>query len=110
MDILNELVHLGNSFVIFLQANYLLVEDVMLLVTHLKVLFEAVDIDTQLLVLICKLHVEVLLEVQVTLHVRHLSIPEVELASLLLIVLLHQGHSAIHVPLLAIHLLDLRVK
>lgn len=62
-------------------------------------LLQALDVLAQRLVLICQLHVEVLLEVQVTLHVRHFAVPEVELASLLLIVLLHERQTAVNFTL-----------
>ena len=55
----------------------------MLLITHLKVLPKALDIGTKRLILFSKLFVEILLEVQVSLHVCHLAIPVVELATLL---------------------------
>ena len=41
------------------------------------------------LILISQFRVEVLMEVQVTLHISHLSVPEVEFTALLVVVLLH---------------------
>lgn len=106
-NVLNKLVHLGHALVILLESIDLLVEEGMLFVTHLKVLFEAVDIDAQLLILISKLHVEVLLEVQITLHIGDLAVPKVQLTSLLLIILLHQGDAMVHLSLLLVFFLDL---
>ena len=63
MDVLNQLVHLSNPLVVLLQASDLLIEQVVLFVTHLKVLLQALNISAELLVLICQLHVEILLEV-----------------------------------------------
>ena len=73
-------------------------------------LLEAVDIDAELLVLISELLIEVLLEVQVTLHIGDLAVPEVKLAPLLLVILLHQGDAMVHFSLLLIFFLDLGVK
>ena len=109
-DILDEFVHLGDAFVVFMQASDLAVQQVVLFVPHLKVLLQAVDIGAQRLVLISKLSVEILLEVQVTLHVCHFSIPKVELTSLLLIVLFHQSDSSHDIFLLILALLETLIK
>ncbi len=46
-NVLNKFVHFGNAIVILIKAADLPVEQVMLFVTHLKVLFETVDICAQ---------------------------------------------------------------
>ena len=103
---MNELVHSSDSLVIFLQAHNLLIEELLLLVTHLEVRLQALNISTELLILICKLHVEVLLEVQVTLHICDFTVPEVELISLLGVILFHEGDTSVHIPLRVVFLLD----
>ena len=70
-------------------------------------LLEALNIRSQVLVFLSELGVEVLLEVQVTLHVVNLAIPEVELVPLLAIILLHQGDTASDITLLSIFLLEI---
>ena len=102
VEVLNQLVHLGNPFVIFFKAAYLAFEQTVLFVAHLKMLLQAFDVGAQILVLVGQLRVEVLLEVQVTLHVVHFAVPEVQLASLLTVVLLHESDAARDIPLLAI--------
>jgi len=89
-NILHKLEHLGDPFVVFLEAANLLVQDSMFFVSHLEVLGEALDVSLKSMVLISQLRVEILMEVEVTLHVRHFTVPEVELATLVLIVLLHE--------------------
>ena len=105
VEVLNQLVHLGNPFVIFLKAAYLAVEQTVLFVAHLKMLLQAFDVGAQILVLVGQLRVEVLLEVQVTLHVVHFAVPEVQLVSLLTVVLLHESDAASDIPLLTIFVL-----
>lgn len=105
VEVLNQLVHLGNPFVIFLKAAYLAVEQTVLFVAHLKVLLEAFDIRAQILVLVGQLRVEVLLEVQVTLHVVHFAVPEVQLVSLLAVVLLHESDATRDIALLPVFVL-----
>jgi len=78
----------------------------MLFVTKFEVLFQAFNITSKALVFFGQLCAEVLLEVQVTLHVVDLAIPEVKLVALLAIVLLHEGHSIGYVFLLAVLLPD----
>ena len=107
VEVLNQLVHLGNPFVIFFEAANLAFEQTVLFVAHLKMLLQAFDICAQILVLVGQLRVEVLLEVQVTLHVVHFAVPEVQLVSLLTVVLLHESDAARDVPLLAIFVLHL---
>ena len=80
---MNELVHLGNPLVVLLQAHNLPIKEFLLLVSHLEVRLQALNISAKLLILICQLHVEVLLEVQVSLHICDFTVPEVELISLL---------------------------
>jgi len=92
-DILDQLVHLGHPFIVFVEACDLAVQKIVLLVSHLEVGFEAVDVGAERSVLVSKLHIEILLEVQITLHVGYFSVPEVKLTTLLLIVLLHQSDS-----------------
>ena len=103
---MNELVHFCNPLVILLQAHNLPLKEFLLLVSHLKVCLQALNIRTKLLVLICKLHVEVLLEVQVTLHICDFTVPEVELIPLLRVILFHEGHASVHIPLLCVLLSD----
>ena len=67
---------------------------------------QALNISAKLLILICKLHVEVLLEVQVSLHICDLTVPEVELISLLRVILLHEGDASINISLRVVFLLD----
>ena len=107
VEVLNQLVHLGNPFVIFLKAANLAVEQTVLFVAHLKMLLQAFDIRAQILVLVGQLRVEALLEVQVTLHVVHFAVPEVQLVSLLTVVLLHESDAARDVPLLTVFILHL---
>lgn len=92
-NILDQLVHLGHPFIVFVEACDLAVQQVVLLVSHFEVGFEAVDVGAKGSVLVCKLHIEILLEVKITLHVGHFSVPEVKLAALLLVILFHQGNS-----------------
>ena len=46
-NVLNKFVHFGNAIVIFVKTTDLSMEQIMLFVTHLKVLFETVDICAQ---------------------------------------------------------------
>ena len=80
----------------------LAIEKIVFLVPHLEVLLETFDISAQVLVFVCQLRVEVLLEVQVTLHVIYFSIPKVEFVSLLRVVLFHKGHASAHILRLTI--------
>ena len=96
-DILNELVHLCDPLIVFLEATYLTLEQTLLLVSEVEMLLEAFNVGAQRLVFISQFSVEVLLEVHVTTHVRNFSVPEVELSSLLLIVLLHKSDSTGHI-------------
>ena len=59
-----------------------------------------------MLVLVSQLRIEILREVQVTLHVIYFTIPEVKLISLLRVVLLHESHAPGHVLLLSILFFD----
>ena len=63
---------------------------------------EALNISAQVLVLIGQLRVEVLREIQVTLHVIHFAIPEVQLVPLLRVVLLHKSHATSYILFLTI--------
>jgi len=94
---MHQLVHLGNSLVVLLKTANLSVQKTVLLVAHIEVLLQALHVFTKLLIFIGNLHVEILLEVQVTLHVSNFSVPKVELASLLVVILLHQGHASGHI-------------
>lgn len=58
---------------------------------------ETLNVSLQRLVLVGQLRVKVLMEVQVTLHIGHLAVPEVELAALLTVVLLHEADAAGHI-------------
>lgn len=78
----------------------------MLFVAKVEVLLEAFDIGPQLLVLISQFRIELLLEVHVTLHVCHFSVPEVELVPLLAVVLLHQGDSSSDISCLLLFLFE----
>ena len=79
----------------------------MLLIAHVEVRFEAFNISAELLVFVSELHVEVLLEVQVSLHVGHLAVPEVQFVSLLRVVLLHQGHASVNISLSTVLVFDI---
>lgn len=103
---MDQLVHLCNSFVIFLESSDLTVQEALLLISQVKVFLEALDIGAKLLVFIGQLGVEILLEVHITLHVGHFTIPEVELAALLGVILLHQGNSSVDVSCLTILLFE----
>ena len=94
IEVLNELVHFRDPFVVFLEGANLAIEQAVLLVAHLEVLLEALDVGAQVLVLLRQLPIEALLKVQVTLHVIHFPIPKVQLVSLLAIVLFHEGDTA----------------
>ena len=74
----------------------------MLFVAHLEMLLQAFDIRAQILVLLSKFRIKVLLEVQVTLHVVYFAVPEVQLVSLLAVVLLHESDAARDVPFLTV--------
>lgn len=74
----------------------------MLLVTHLEVLLETLNISAQVLVLVSQFGIEILLEVQVTLHVIYFAVPEVQFVSLLAIVLFHQSDATCYVLLLSV--------
>ena len=100
-DILHQLVHLGDSLVVLLKTSNLSVQKTVLFVAHFQVFLQALHIRPKLLVFICNLYIEVLLEVQVTFHVRDLSVPEIELTPLLGIILLHQGDASRRFPNLA---------
>ena len=88
--LLNKLEHLSDAVVVLLQAADLLVQDGVLLVSHLEVLLQTLNVLLERMVLIGELRVEVLMEIQVALHVRHFTVPEVELTTLLLVVLIHK--------------------
>jgi hypothetical protein len=94
---MHQLVHLGNSLVVFLETTDLSVQKTVLLVAHIEMLLQALHVFTKLLIFISNLHVEILLEVQVALHVSNFSVPEVKLTPLLSVVLLHQGHASGHI-------------
>jgi len=74
----------------------LLVQNNVLFFFDLEVLAEALDVGLERLIFISKLRVEVLMEVQISLHVGHFAVPEVQFAALLLVVLLHEAHTAAH--------------
>lgn len=82
----------------------------MLLVTHLEMLLEAFDISAQALVLVSQLGIEILLEVQVTLHVVHFAVPEVQFVSLLAIVLFHESNATGNILLLSVLRLEVIFK
>lgn len=86
------------------------IKQAVLLVPEVKMFLETFDIGTERLVLIGKLGVEILLEVQVTSHICNFSVPKVELTSLLLIVLLHQGDTARHIPCTTLLVLERRLQ
>ena len=83
MDVLNELVHLGDALIVLFESSNLPIKQRMLFIAHLQVLLQAFDIAAESLVLLRQLLVEVILEVQISLHVRDLAIPVVELTALL---------------------------
>lgn len=110
MYILHKLVHLCNPFVVFLKTCNLPVQQIVLFVAHLEVFLEAVHVCAERTILLSKLRVEVLLEVEVSLHVGHFAVPKIEFASLLLIILLHQGDSSANVRVLDIFFLEIGLK
>ena len=69
----------------------------MLLLFDLEMPAETLNVSLQRLVLVSQLRVEILMEVQVTLHISYLAVPEVELAALLTVVLLHEADAARHI-------------
>lgn len=52
MDVLNELVHLGDAFIVLLKSSNLTIEKRMFFVSHLKVLLQAFNITAERLILL----------------------------------------------------------
>ena len=52
MDVLNELVHLGDAFIVLLKSSNLTIEKRMFFVSHLKVLPQAFNITAERLILL----------------------------------------------------------
>ena len=79
-----------------MKASDLSGQQVLLFVLQFKVLLQIVNVRLELPILLTKSSVELLLEIQISPHICHFSVPEVELVTLMVIILLSLCQSALN--------------